>query len=107
MLPSPCLFRRPHDGIILKTISSGWRKATETCGLRRYFSNLPPARPPHRVSPRAIGADFGDLDGAKAYLAGPPPMVSCHGNSEKTRCARKISMPTPTEAEKSQLEKQE
>ena len=58
----------------------------------------------------AIGADFGDLDGAKAYLAGPPPMVEAATETLKKLgvCAEDIHADAfYTEAEKSQLEKQE
>ena len=56
----------------------------------------------------AIGADFGDLT-SQSVSAGPPPMVSCHGNSENLGvCAEDIHADAfYTEAEKSQLEKQE
>ena len=94
---------------ILKTISSGWRKATETCGLRRTFRTFHRHGPPHGVSPRGNRGRFRRSDGAKAYLAGPPPMVEAATETLKNSvCAEDIHADAfYTEAEKSQLEKQE
>ena len=58
----------------------------------------------------AIRADFGDLDGAKAYLAGPPPMVEAATETLKKLGLRAEDIHADafyTEAEKIQLEKQE
>lgn len=55
----------------------------------------------------AVAQDYTDLDGAKAYLAGPPPMVEAATEMLKARGLREEDVHADafyTEAEKSQLE---
>lgn len=55
----------------------------------------------------AVAADFDDLDGAKAYLAGPPPMVEAATRMMRERGMRREDIHADafyTEAEKATLE---
>ena len=58
----------------------------------------------------AVAADFDDLDGAKVYLAGPPPLVEAATDILRKLGARAEDIHADafyTEAEKHELEKQE
>ena len=55
----------------------------------------------------ALAADLGDLDGCKAYLAGPPPMVEAATKLLLERGMRREDVHADafyTEAEKAELE---
>ena len=86
-------------------------------GLARKHANLhfttvlsePSGATSHRTGllHDAVAQDFADLDGAKAYLAGPPPMVEAATETLKQRGLRPEDIHADafyTEAEKSQLE---